>query len=236
MAINRDLLQTVLTRHGHRIEFAETGAEAVAKVREQPFDIVLMDVQMPVMDGIEATRRIRAGAAPGCDLPIFGLTANVMVEERRRCLAAGMNQVLSKPFVWPELLAALGGIGGRNAEAVVPPAEPAAGLIDETLLARLRTTAGPDRFTQFLRNAVQTAVTVYAEMLDQQEDPELLAGLAHRLAGSTPSFGLIGIGTLARELEQRSRARLEVADLLDRLGNALSDTRQALAAGGYLPS
>ncbi|WP_159715621.1 GAF domain-containing hybrid sensor histidine kinase/response regulator, partial [Geminicoccus flavidas] len=114
VAVNRDLLQTVLARHGHRVEFAENGAEAVGKLKERAFDVVLMDVQMPVMDGIEATRRIRASQAPASRVPILGLTANVMAEERQHCLAAGMDQVLSKPFVWPELLAALGGIGGST--------------------------------------------------------------------------------------------------------------------------
>jgi signal transduction histidine kinase/CheY-like chemotaxis protein len=236
VAVNRDLLQTVLARHGHRVEFAENGAQALAKLEERAFDVVLMDVQMPVMDGIEATRRIRAGAGAACQVPILGLTANVMAEERQRCLAAGMNQVLSKPFVWPELLAALGGIGGpASGPAEVPKDEPAADLIDAGLLAKLQAAAGPERFTQFLQNAIQTAVTIYAEMLDRHDDPQHLAGLAHRLAGSAPSFGLAGIGRLARELEGQSRERLEVAALLDRLGDALAGTRQALVDGGHLP-
>ena len=66
-----------------------------------------MDVQMPVMDGVEATRRVRALPPPACRVPIVGLTANVLEEERRRYLAAGMDRCLTKPVAWPELFARL---------------------------------------------------------------------------------------------------------------------------------
>jgi len=73
-----------------------------------------MDVQMPIVDGLEAARRIRQLPPPTSSVPILGLTANIMEEERRQCLEAGMNVILTKPVVWPELFAALANFTSRR--------------------------------------------------------------------------------------------------------------------------
>jgi CheY-like chemotaxis protein len=106
-ATNRVLLGAMLGRHGHEVSFAEDGAEAVRLVQARTFDIVLMDVRMPVMDGVEATRQIRALPAPVGSMPILGLTANVLQDDRRAYEAAGMNRVLMKPVAWKDLFAAM---------------------------------------------------------------------------------------------------------------------------------
>ena len=108
LAMNRDLAMTMLTKAGHHVDAVVDGAAAVAAVQEQTYDIVLMDVQMPVMDGLEATRRIRALPAPVGGIPILALTAGVMQVEVERCLQAGMNAHLPKPLEKSKLLAAIG--------------------------------------------------------------------------------------------------------------------------------
>ncbi|CAO3361550.1 ATP-binding protein [Azospirillum melinis] len=108
LAMNRDLAVTMLTRAGHQVDAVDDGAAAVAAVQEQPYDLVLMDVQMPVMDGLEATRRIRALPGPESRIPILALTAGVMQIEVERCLQAGMNAHLAKPLEKSKLLAAIG--------------------------------------------------------------------------------------------------------------------------------
>ena len=108
LAMNRDLAVTMLTKAGHHVDAVDDGAAAVAAVQEQSYDLVLMDVQMPVMDGLEATRRIRALPGPVGGIPILALTAGVMQIEVERCLQAGMNAHLAKPLEKTKLLAAIG--------------------------------------------------------------------------------------------------------------------------------
>ena len=112
--LNRRLLQMMLSAHGHEVIFATSGAEAVELVARERFDVVLMDVQMPVMDGVEATRQIRQMAGPAREVPIIGLTANVLASEQQRYLAAGMNACLTKPIDWEQLFAALARSGGGS--------------------------------------------------------------------------------------------------------------------------
>ncbi|SMF92022.1 Signal transduction histidine kinase [Azospirillum oryzae] len=108
LAMNRDLAVTMLTKAGHHVDAVEDGAAAVAAVQEQAYDLVLMDVQMPVMDGLEATRRIRALPGSIGRIPILALSAGVLQVEVERCLQAGMNAHLAKPLEKTKLLAAIG--------------------------------------------------------------------------------------------------------------------------------
>ena len=91
--LNRQLIRTFLERDGHEVTVAENGEEAVRAVEKSNFDIVLMDVHMPLMDGLEATRVIRSMKSTKKDIPIYALTANVMASEQEKCLGAGMNGV-----------------------------------------------------------------------------------------------------------------------------------------------
>ena len=88
---------TMLGKMGHQIELATNGLEAVEQWRQSDFDLILMDVQMPVMTGLQATMQIRREEAIGAHVPIVAMTASAMSEERDRCLAAGMDDFISKP-------------------------------------------------------------------------------------------------------------------------------------------
>jgi CheY-like chemotaxis protein len=96
--INQMLATTLLQKWGHTVVLAENGQVAVDLFATEPWDLVLMDMQMPVMGGVEATRLIRAAEAPGTHTPIIAMTANAMESDRQACLAAGMDEHLAKPF------------------------------------------------------------------------------------------------------------------------------------------
>ena len=101
--VNREVLAAMIEVGGHQVSFAENGVEALRAVRSQPFDLVLMDLHMPELDGIGATRAIRALGGPAAKLPIVALTADAFAETRARCLDAGMDEFLSKPVGLAEL-------------------------------------------------------------------------------------------------------------------------------------
>jgi len=105
--INQMLVRAMLQKAGHTVVIAGNGRIAVAEVEGGTFDVILMDMQMPEMDGEEATRAIRALPPPRNRLPILALTADAMVEHRERYLAAGVDDLVPKPIDWEILLAAL---------------------------------------------------------------------------------------------------------------------------------
>jgi two-component system, sensor histidine kinase len=107
LEMNRDLAIAMLTKAGHQVDSVNDGAAAVAAVQENHYDIVLMDVQMPVMDGLEAARQIRALPGPVAQVPILALSAGVLAVEVERCAQAGMNAHLAKPLEKNKLLDAI---------------------------------------------------------------------------------------------------------------------------------
>jgi CheY-like chemotaxis protein len=118
--LNQRLAILLLERWGHEVVLAQDGVEAVTLFGQRPFDLVLMDMQMPEMDGLEATRAIREAEADGRRTPIIAMTANAMNDDRELCLAAGMDAFLSKPFEAVRFKAMVDQMaaGGRPAEGV----------------------------------------------------------------------------------------------------------------------
>jgi hypothetical protein len=104
---NRELMTAILTALGLEVTTASDGLCALDAVLTQSFDLILMDVQMPGMDGLDCTRAIRASGGPCADVPIYALTANVDRAQLDACLAAGMDDHLSKPISMPQLTSAL---------------------------------------------------------------------------------------------------------------------------------
>jgi CheY-like chemotaxis protein len=105
--INQKVALLMLRTLGYDAELASNGREAMSAVTSQHYDLVLMDCQMPELDGFEATRQIRSSAAQGAQIPIVAMTANAFAEDREACLASGMNDYLAKPVRLPDLSAKL---------------------------------------------------------------------------------------------------------------------------------
>ncbi len=123
--VNQTLLDEILTRRGHSVVIAANGAEVLARLSQDRYDIVLMDVQMPQMDGFEATRRIRqAQKSGGGHVPIVAMTAHALPDDRERCLAAGMDGYVSKPIRAAHLMATIAAVLGRRNESCEGPCEP----------------------------------------------------------------------------------------------------------------
>jgi signal transduction histidine kinase/CheY-like chemotaxis protein/HPt (histidine-containing phosphotransfer) domain-containing protein len=199
-AANVRLVERMLGRLGIDTVSVGTGAEAVSAVRESVFDLVLMDLHMPEMDGLEATRLIRRS---GRDIPIVALTANAQGSDRQACLTAGMNDYLAKPVKATDLESALRRwLPGGEMTAEAGPAAPAglipAGLgdvIDEGQMAELLA-LDPDGSAGFLAAMVES----YHETLDETmpliraavagSDWPLLEEAAHKLKGVAANIGL----------------------------------------------
>jgi CheY-like chemotaxis protein len=119
--INQRLAVAILEYAGHRVDIADNGAQAVEAVKRLDYDVVLMDSQMPVLDGIAATRQIRALPPPKGSVPIIALTANAMLGASEEYLAAGMNDYVSKPIDASQLRAKLERLAEARAERMTPP-------------------------------------------------------------------------------------------------------------------
>ncbi|MEO0405914.1 MAG: response regulator [Cyanobacteria bacterium P01_A01_bin.135] len=104
---NQDLMMVVLRKFGYGATVVGDGKEALAQVQRQAYDIVLMDCKLPGLDGYETTRRLRQMAVPNAYLPVIGLTARAMFGDRDKCLAAGMDDYISKPIQLDHLQATL---------------------------------------------------------------------------------------------------------------------------------
>jgi CheY-like chemotaxis protein len=122
--INQKLAQRLLEKQGHTVEVVDSGLAALEALRRRPFDLVLMDVQMPDLGGLEATAALRAEEqGTGRHLPVIALTAHAMQGDRERCLAAGMDGYLSKPLSARDLFETLAGLFPAPALACLAAAE-----------------------------------------------------------------------------------------------------------------
>ena len=199
---NREIGLAQLEVTGATVDVAENGAIAVDAVNQRTYDLVLMDIQMPVMDGYSATRILRKSWP---DLPILALTAHAMVEEKDRVLAAGMNDILTKPVLPKLLYAALSrwlGDGPVVAPAAAEPAQHAPLVLDlATALTRVngdRPTL--DRFLRLFRDRNANTVAQMGAALEAGNF-ELARRLAHSFKGGAGTVGLVQLQAAAAELE-----------------------------------
>ena len=236
---NQRVASELLARLGHRAECAENGEDALVKMAAGGFDLVLMDMQMPVMDGLEATRRLRSTGYT--DVPIIGLTANAFVSDRETCLAAGMNDFLPKPATKNKLQAVLQTwlrkIPGQLAEAAPVPTpeaaapEPREVLLDAEQTASLREELGDEimesLFESFWRDARSIVETV-AGAGAEGDEAVVIRGL-HTLKGIAQTVGFAAIAKAATEAKRRYEAGegLHLAQVLA----TLEQTRQIAPDG-----
>ncbi|MGP3697210.1 response regulator [Rhodobacter sp. NSM] len=198
-AINRQLLAEILRMAGHEVTLAEDGAEAAEAATARRFDLILMDVSMPRVDGLEATRQIRQGGA-SADAPIVGATAHADPDRIPEFLAAGMNDVLVKPITRAALFRAIRHFTeGKTATEEKPVPEEATPsdtpLIDAELRADLEGNLGPDYIAGMMGRVLTEAGAALPEMrrLHEAGQHQAAAKLAHRTAGAAAAVGLVAL-------------------------------------------
>jgi CheY-like chemotaxis protein/HPt (histidine-containing phosphotransfer) domain-containing protein len=243
--VNQKLALRLLEQMGYRADVAANGLEAVAAVERQPYDLVLMDVQMPEMDGFEASREITRRWSVEARPRIVAMTANAMQGDRELCLAAGMDDYMSKPIRVEELVAALERSAAREPEAIraAGPAgsagpgkaaadRPSSEVLDRAAFEQLRTTMGADFLDEVLPTFLEDSRELVGTMRRAlaANDAETFRRAAHSLKSNAASFGATTLSALAKDLEAlaRSRSLDGAAPRVDRLAGECERVARAL--------
>lgn len=255
--MNRDIASSFLQAAGHNVTCAEGGTGAVAAVASTDFDVVLMDVRMPEVDGLEATRRIRTLDGGRGQVPIVALTAQAFTDQVAECREAGMDGHLAKPFDPDTLLAAVVGavkvgrrheVGPRPASmptnmpdastipaiAAIPVAGTQLSVLDPKAFERTSAYLTPETVASYLR----TIATLGEALLRKLRDPDALtqnndelAEAAHKLAGSAGMFGFERLAAISRNFERAAQSgAAEAPALADALCAAIEATHQEIHA------
>ena len=234
-AVNRQLALALLRRLGYDADVVENGREVLDALERERYDVVLMDVQMPELDGLEATRQIRERRGSSDAPRIIAMTANAMEGDRDECLAAGMDDYLSKPIRPEELSRALARCRPARADDA----------LDDAALGKLVSSLGGgdegreavrELVEMFLDDAAAQMATLHGAV--KRGDAEAARRTAHTLKASGATFGARRFAELCRELEALAReGRLDAAAaLLDRADQEWELARSALStartAGG----
>ncbi len=242
--VNREVITELLDQYGLAIDTAEDGAVAVRKVSEQQYDLVLMDVQMPVLDGLDATVEIRKlpGAAA---LPIVAMTANALSGDRERCLEAGMNDYVSKPvdpetlgdklqqWISPQQARPTVTTSVITSVAPVVAADGLSGIPGLNADLGLRLTSGNAALYRKVVDKFAASHRGDAALIDaaiSQHDWALARHLAHSLKGGAAQIGAEKLQHAAETLEYALRGRIEAHDETTGLDALQSDTATLLDA------
>jgi CheY-like chemotaxis protein len=229
LPMNQMVIDGYLRGAGHDVAFAANGAEAVASLGADTFDLVLMDVEMPEMDGIAATRAIRASSGPMRDVPIVALTANALLEDAALCKAAGMNDFLSKPID----RAALHAMIARWArpedrpDGAAGPVGVHAQILDPAVVDELENLLGKDKASEFVgmsREALVAMVPTFVAWTDEAE----VAREAHKLVSIAGNIGCMELVALSREMSTLNGGVSGNRAMRDRLVVALERAMAAL--------
>jgi signal transduction histidine kinase/DNA-binding response OmpR family regulator len=224
---NREVIGTFLRCAGHNVELTDCGLEAIRLAREETFDLILMDVRMPRMDGLEATRRIRDLPPPHCHIPILALTASAFSDQVAECVAAGMNGYIPKPVDYPTLVAA---IEKATAFKSLPTAkqDPGSQRFERAVLERTLNMLPPESAAEHLRS-LRELIREALRLLGGRPSRDELEDMAHALCSGAGMFGFRTLSDISRKFEQAlSAGSLDTEPLATQLA------AEAGAASGIL--
>jgi CheY-like chemotaxis protein len=231
--MNQLVAATILLNYGAEITEAFNGAEAIEKIKETSFDIVLMDIQMPVMDGFEATKMIRENISTS--LPIIALTANAINGDDQKCMAAGMNDYLSKPFEESQLLNIISKWLGKSLlqEKNISAADHTSDILyDLSKLTEIARGNKPfiDKMIKLFIEQIPVSVEeIQNAYLDKNFDT--IKRVAHRIKPSIDNMGISSLKTEVREIETlavENQNSPKLIQLIQQLDSTLKDVVGAL--------
>ena len=236
---NQLVAAAILRKAGYAVDLARDGEEALGAARTAAYDLVLMDVRMPRMDGLAATVAIRGLEGPAGRVPIIAMTAAVMPNEVARCLEAGMDGHVAKPMDLTALLAAVSDIlenRPRRSRAAVEEPNPAGPtLIDHTTLQELRAAVGPGRLPRLI-GVFADETRARVARLTSTDDVSVIEEEAHGLKSAAGTFGAAALRSIASSLEEACVARdlPRVSELCRGLPNLVEKSLAAfpMASGG----
>ncbi|HLG88080.1 MAG TPA: PAS domain S-box protein [Alphaproteobacteria bacterium] len=231
LPVNQTIIRGMLRASGHSLTIVDNGAQALAAVRTSEFDIVLMDMEMPEMDGLTATREIRRLDAPAREIPIIALTANAMLDDAATCRAAGMNDFLSKPIDRADLIAMVSkwSSAGARPDRYLEPVDQVGSVLDESVLQQLERILGADeaaRIGRLFFARVQQMVPIFKESSDRAA----MKRNAHDLVSLAGNIGCIQLMDRARELS--SALKQDTPDISALSATVASAADRALAELG----
>lgn len=226
---NQKVAVGLLSRMGHRVTVVGDGTEAVEAARDGRFDLIFMDMRMPGVDGLEATRRIRALDGDAARVAIVAMTANASPEDERACLAAGMDGYIRKPLVTKELEAALTTHGQQSMARRASSAT--AMVFDRTSLTQIHGALGEDAVAELVHLFIETATARVNALraMSAIGDLEAARTTAHDLKSNAMTLGLVALSVHAEAIEHACRdgeaaqAAALSAALPERLANALAE-------------
>ena len=233
--INLQVARSMLKREGHIVTCAHDGQSGVDQAAEKRFDLIFMDISMPVLDGLEATRRIRAGGGPSASTPIIALSANVLPQDKERFRDVGMDGFVGKPLTRDALRGAL-----TTARSGAPPDDPEtsdpAEDIDRDQMEDMRSNLGPEAFAKLLDRFIAEADQLMRDLPVDGDLPDAttlheVIGRIHKVAGSASVFGAAKFRELLNETERAAERsdRENVSALMRRLPSCWTGTRNHLA-------
>jgi PAS domain S-box-containing protein len=232
--VNQLVITGMLDKRGYAYDVVNDGREAIEKLADGEYVAVLMDVQMPELDGFETTARIRARETEsGAErVPIVAMTASAMEGDRERCLAAGMDDYLSKPLRPDQLDAVLERWLGHTGAVDATADGDRNGLVDAGRVQRFRDDYPEiaDRLVALFADSTPPLLEQLANAVHASDD-EAVRRLAHKLKGSCQNVGATKMAALCRELEEPNGSKVPLADALqDAYPGTLAEIRAALAA------
>ncbi|MCJ2062687.1 PAS domain S-box protein [Methylobacterium sp. J-088] len=229
VALNRELASTILTRAGHVVDVVGDGAAAVAAARAKPYDLILMDVHMPVLDGVAATRQIRALEDAVSRVPIVAMTANVLPEQVESFLAAGMDAHVGKPFRADDLLGVIDRLTVSN-----DTSPSATSVIDTTVVDEMVATVGRARVDRMLAMLAEELTERFE--LTSAPDRQRLAHDAHAMISAAGALGFAGLAQACREVETACAAGGDYEPMLATLRAISASAVAEIRASGSRPA